>query len=269
MRFKVGDKVRIKSYLVAGKDYGNETFIDKMNQYKGQVGIIKNITINEKGIKYQLLINNNQESFDWFWSDEMLETYSELKEKEIKIFTSNKIITVLLKGEYIRKGISKWNGKDKYDEKIGILIATARALKFDEETVQDFIKAIFKEEDKKENIKKEEIKKEPKLSLVSSNGVEFNKLKPEDFDGFMKEILNDIKAQEMKKIKTNCNKDKGNNIKVDKEIKSNLKTKNPKLIIIKKNVSDDKSFGLMKKEIDKLLEDIRTDFISNLIKELF
>ena len=45
---------------------------------------------NEKGIKYQLLINNNQESFDWFWSDEMLEPYSELKEKEIKIFTNKK-----------------------------------------------------------------------------------------------------------------------------------------------------------------------------------
>ena len=244
MRFKVGDKVKIKNFLVVGKDYGNETFIGEMEKYEGEVGIIKNIIINEKGIKYQLLINNNQESFDWFWSDEMLETYSELKEKEIKIFTSNKITTVLLKGD--RKGISKWNGKDKYDEKIGILIATARALGFNEKMVQDFIKVIFKEDDKK----KEEPKKESREN---------------DFE----EILKIFKAQEMKKIKTNCNKDKGNNIKVDKEIKSNLKTKNPKLTIIKKNVLDDKSFDLMKKEIDKLLEEIRTDFISNLIKELF
>lgn len=72
----------------------------------------------------------------------------------------------------------------------------------------------------------------------------------------------------MKKIKK-FNKDKCYNTKINEEIKSNLETKNPKLTIIKKNVSDDKSFDLMKKEIDKLLEDIRTDFISNLIKELF
>lgn len=246
MRFKVGDKVRIKSYLVAGKDYGNETFIDKMNQYKGQVGIIKNITINEKGIKYQLLINNNQESFDWFWSDEMLEPYSELKKKEVEIFTNKKGTKVFLKGDNYRSGISKWNGKDKYDEKIGILIATARALGFNEKMVQDFIKVIFKEDDKK----KEEPKKESREN------------------DFIEEILKNIKAQEMKKIKK-FNKDKCYNTKINEEIKSNLETKNPKLTIIKKNVSDDKSFDLMKKEIDKLLEDIRTDFISNLIKELF
>lgn len=251
MKFKVGDKVRIKNFLVVGKDYGNETFIGEMEKYKGQVGIIKNITINEKGIKYQLLINNNQESFDWFWSDEMLEPYSELKKKEVEIFTSNKITNVLLKeeksrGEYIFKGISKWNGKDKYDEKIGILIATARALGFNEKMVQDFIKVIFKEDDKK----KEEPKKESREN------------------DFIEEILKNIKAQEIKKIKKN-NKDKCNNTKIDEEIKSNLETKNPKLTIIKKNVLDDKYFDLMKKEIDKLLEDIRTDFISNLIKELF
>ena len=85
---------------------------------------------------------------------------------------------------------------------------------------------------------------------------------------FIEEILKNIKAQEMKKIKK-FNKDKCYNTKINEEIKSNLETKNPKLTIIKKNVPDDKSFDLMKKEIDKLLEDIRTDFIGNLIKELF
>ena len=209
MRFKVGDKVRIREDLIVGKDYGNETFIDKMNQYKGQVGIIKNITINEKGIKYQLLINNNQESFDWFWSDEMLEPYSELKKKEVEIFTNKKGTKVFLKGDNYRSGSSKWNGKDKYDEKIGILIATARALKFDEEIVQDFIKAIFKEEDKKENIKKEEIKKEPKLSLVSSNGTECDFEFREEFN----KLVQDMSEQIPNKLNSS-NIPKENKIKV-------------------------------------------------------
>ena len=163
MKFNVGDKVRIKNFLVVGKDYGNETFIGEMNQYKGQVGIIKNITINEKGIKYKILIDNNQESLDWFWTDEMLETYTDVKEEKIKVVIKNKAtVVVSLNNEWV--GSSQWNGKDKYDEKIGILIATARALGFDKKTVQGFINVIFKEDDKK----KESIKKEDKSNCHCS-----------------------------------------------------------------------------------------------------
>lgn len=75
MRFKVGDKVRIKSYLVAGKIYGNETFIDKMNQYTGQVGIIQ--SVDEEDEDYKVLIDNNKESLAWYWTDGMLEPYNE------------------------------------------------------------------------------------------------------------------------------------------------------------------------------------------------
>ena len=32
MKFKVGDKVRIREDLIVGKDYGNETFIGEMEK---------------------------------------------------------------------------------------------------------------------------------------------------------------------------------------------------------------------------------------------
>lgn len=163
MKFKVDDKVRIKSDLIVGRNYGNETFVDKMEKYKGQVGIIKNISINGSGIKYNLLINDCPESLEWAWSDEMLEPYKETRLKSASIIIKDKEIKVFLKGSISCNGSSTWNNKDKYDEKIGILIATARALGFDKETVQGFINVIFKEDDKKkEEPKKESINKEDK-----------------------------------------------------------------------------------------------------------
>lgn len=128
MKYKIGDKVRIRKNLMGGNFYGLILFTEPMKRYRGVVGIIK--SINKELRTYKILINNNTDSLKWNWSDEMLESCN---------------------------SSSTWNDKDKYDEKIGILIATARALGFDKETVQGFINVIFKEDDKK----KEEPKKEP------------------------------------------------------------------------------------------------------------
>ena len=75
MRFKVGDKVRIKNFLVVGKDYGNETFIGEMEKYKGKIGVIQ--SADEEDKDYKVLIDNNKESLAWYWTDEMLEPYNE------------------------------------------------------------------------------------------------------------------------------------------------------------------------------------------------
>ena len=163
MNFKVGEKVRIKNDLMTGKTYNNEIFSNGMKRYRGQIGIICQIIIDKDGVKYRILIDNNQESLDWFWTDEMLETYTDVKEEKIKVVIKNKAtVVVSLNNEWV--GSSQWNGKDKYDEKIGILIATARALGFDKKTVQGFINVIFKEDDKK----KESINKEDKSNCHCS-----------------------------------------------------------------------------------------------------
>lgn len=41
MKFKVGDKVRVREDLVIGNCYGKERFVDGMKEYKGQIFTIK------------------------------------------------------------------------------------------------------------------------------------------------------------------------------------------------------------------------------------
>lgn len=43
MKFKVGDKVRVREDLVIGNCYGKERFVDGMKEYKGQIFTIKKI----------------------------------------------------------------------------------------------------------------------------------------------------------------------------------------------------------------------------------
>lgn len=222
--FNIGDKVRVRKDLKVGEIYGGVRLNNKISidKFLGRIVTISRKVIRtsvfhceEDFITYRIKEDNEQ----LIWNAEMFE---EIKEETINnidlksnekiepVILNNGITTVCIKDKgMIRKGESKWNKKDKYDKKIGILIATARALKFDEKMVQDFIKAIFKEEDKKENIKKEEIKKEPKLSLVSSNGTECDFEFREEFN----ELVQDMSEQILNKLNSS-NIPKENKIKV-------------------------------------------------------
>lgn len=65
MRFKVGDKVRVRKDLIAGKCYGedNLSFVDDMEKYKGkQFEIIK-----MSGCDYEL------DNSNYYFNDDMLE----------------------------------------------------------------------------------------------------------------------------------------------------------------------------------------------------
>ena len=67
MKYKVGDRVRIRKDLVAGKYYGGTETNGRgeMNKYFGKVA-----RITKKGLEdYRIDIDNGA----WFWSDEMLE----------------------------------------------------------------------------------------------------------------------------------------------------------------------------------------------------
>lgn len=75
MRFKVGDKVRIREDLSVKTFYGDYWLDCKMEKYKGKVGIIK--SVDEEDKDYKVLIDNNKESLAWYWVDGMLEPYNE------------------------------------------------------------------------------------------------------------------------------------------------------------------------------------------------
>lgn len=66
MRYKVGDKVRVRKDLVVGKDYGNFAFADTMKKLREQAVTIKNALADS----YYLI---EEDTDEYSWTDEMLE----------------------------------------------------------------------------------------------------------------------------------------------------------------------------------------------------
>lgn len=67
MKYKIGDKVRVRKDLVPGNEYGGVTYFSGMGKLKGREGIITNID----DIAYQI--------GDFWWTDEMLESVNDEK----------------------------------------------------------------------------------------------------------------------------------------------------------------------------------------------
>ena len=80
MKYKVGDKVRVRSDLEVNMDYGPQTFVREMSQYIGKV-----VTISET---YSNRYNIKEDEDEWYWTDEMFEGLAEdelTAEEAIKI----------------------------------------------------------------------------------------------------------------------------------------------------------------------------------------
>ena len=72
LKFKPGDKVRIKATLEGGTHYGGLYFNNRMKQFRGKVYTIKKVVYENK---YQL----DDERNDWIYNDAMLEPVDNLK----------------------------------------------------------------------------------------------------------------------------------------------------------------------------------------------
>ena len=66
MKYKVGDKVKIREDLVVGYDYNDFTFIVDMEKYKGAIATIKYCYSDES---YEVDVDGGT----WYWTDDMLE----------------------------------------------------------------------------------------------------------------------------------------------------------------------------------------------------
>lgn len=70
MKYKVGDKVKVRNDLVVGKTYGYDViFTDDMARYKGQVTTISRVGNDFYKIKDDI--------YYWSWVDEMFEDVSD------------------------------------------------------------------------------------------------------------------------------------------------------------------------------------------------
>ena len=81
MRYKVGDKVRVRSDLEESETYGGQTFVKQMEKYKGKL-----VTILEERPRFYYIKEDKDEN--WCWTDEMFEGLAEEEltaEETIKI----------------------------------------------------------------------------------------------------------------------------------------------------------------------------------------
>ena len=70
MKFKVGEKVRVREGLIVGQDYGTQRFVKSMDRYKGGIYTI----CSTYGDCY--LLKEHKKEW-WFFTDEMLEPVDE------------------------------------------------------------------------------------------------------------------------------------------------------------------------------------------------
>jgi hypothetical protein len=72
MRYKVGDKVKVRSDLRVGKSYGEHTFVHDMFKFMGKIVTIESVW--EQGYRI--------EEDAYWWTDEMLEPVEEMSAEE-------------------------------------------------------------------------------------------------------------------------------------------------------------------------------------------
>lgn len=78
MKFKIGDKVKIREDLVVDLLYGCDVFMSEMSDYRGKEANITAIHHNYlKDDVYSLDIDNGE----WYWTDEMLEKTEKLEKR--------------------------------------------------------------------------------------------------------------------------------------------------------------------------------------------
>ena len=67
MKYKIGDKVRVRKDLVPNSEYGGVCYVEYMDGFKGKECVITDMD----GISYQM------DNFNFWWTDEMLEPVNE------------------------------------------------------------------------------------------------------------------------------------------------------------------------------------------------
>ena len=63
MKYKIGDKVRVREDLIAEKQYGKDFFVSEMNPFKGQIVTIK--IVKDGGYVIE------EDSGEWYWTEGM------------------------------------------------------------------------------------------------------------------------------------------------------------------------------------------------------
>lgn len=119
MKYKVGDKVKIRKDLKVGQMYGGCLFTEKMNNLVGETARITYIYRHNR--KYQVASSHS------FWADEMFE-------EDKKEMNNNDSIRILVSGNQViaihmetcKRGVARCHPDDAFDFFVGAKIALER-----------------------------------------------------------------------------------------------------------------------------------------------
>lgn len=126
MKFKVGDKVRVRDDLIGGEQYSGLTFSTLMEAFRG-----KTFTIGYVDSYFEVYLFEN--IIGWYFSDEMLEPAVEPKaeqspephkEKLVIYRDGNKTIAKYYKGDKVVTASATCCSCDNYDFKQGVALTT-------------------------------------------------------------------------------------------------------------------------------------------------
>ena len=122
MKFKVGDKVRIREDLVVGRTYGGITNYSFLSETDGHLGVQTIVNITNSG-NYRL----NKATF--IYSGEMLEPVKEEVSEKLVIYRNGeKTIAKYYKGDETFEAEAKCSPEDEYDFKTGTELAMNRVM---------------------------------------------------------------------------------------------------------------------------------------------
>lgn len=123
MKYKVGDKVRIRKDLSIGSEYDNVLFASTMARFRGKVVTIADIL----GGGYEIQEDERRH----YWTEKMIKRKSE----EV-VFKGNKTIFKTENGKEI---VSKCDENDKFDKEKGVLMCIAKKVGYEYQDIKNLV----------------------------------------------------------------------------------------------------------------------------------
>lgn len=124
MKYKIGDRVRVRNDLQIGKRYpmengGSDTFIEEMAHFRGKV-----VTICDCGNKYRI----KEDEDGWYWTDGMFVGLAEFPKIVITTDGTETLARLYEGGKVVKTATAKCSPDDSFDAYIGAKIAFDRLL---------------------------------------------------------------------------------------------------------------------------------------------